>query len=292
METFEINQLCLIATIIFALILGTNAFSYKEAKNWGKQYPQCYGKHQSPVVYTPNGQEGFPNISKTLTLTDFKKLPKKLNIKNTGHTVEMKAEWNGKPPSCTGGPLTGNYVFEKATFHWAPKKWVEQKDPTAQEEDSFLYQIDMEMHVFFYRKDLKSFEKAETQKGGLAVFKMAFQSGYPIPNPLFNSLENKLHKVQSPNSTAEITPFRLLGDFDDLYTSFIFYEGSLDYPPCSESVTWFIVQGGTGVSDSLLKGFKKIKLANGDVSNVRPTQPLNKRQVMIVFNHHGYKYIA
>ncbi|XP_033213822.1 carbonic anhydrase-related protein-like [Belonocnema kinseyi] len=279
------KQLCLTATILLGLIVGTNTFSYKEAKNWGKQYPECNGKHQSPVIYTPIGQEGFPNISKILRLTDFQKLPKKLTMKNNGHTVEMKADWNGKPPSCTGGPLHGNYVFEKATFHWAPKKWAEEVDATAQEEDSFLYDIYMEMHLFFYRTDLKSFEKAQKQKGGLAVFKMAFQSRFLNPEHLFDNLEKKLHKVQSPNSTTEITPFRLLSHFDDLYTPFIFYEGSLDYPPCLESVTWFIYETGTAIKESLVKEFRKIKLANGDVSNVRPTQPLNKRQVKIVFTH-------
>ncbi|XP_033213823.1 carbonic anhydrase 7-like [Belonocnema kinseyi] len=182
-----------------------------------------------------SGLNVVPLIEEDLKLKHFNKSPKKMSIKNTGHTVEIKADWNGKAPSCTGGPLHGNYVFEKATFHWAKK-------PT----------------------------------------------GFVFPIEWLDDLSKTLHKVQSPNSTAEIKPFPLLNDFDKDYSSFIFYEGSLDYPPCSESVTWFIVEVAYQVIDSVVKEFKKIKLAEGDVSNVRPMQPLNKRQVKYVGSHNSY----
>ncbi|XP_033213828.1 carbonic anhydrase 1-like [Belonocnema kinseyi] len=149
----------------------------------------------------------------------------------------------------------------------------------------------MEMKIFFYRADLKSFEKAETQKGGLAAFSVGLKSGYGTPDHLFDNLERNLHKVQSINSSSEITPFRFASIFDytSTFLSFYFYDGSLDYPPCSESVSWFIVDYVDAITDNLIRGFRNIKLAEGDVSNVRPPQALNKRQVKNVFVHDGKK---
>ncbi|XP_033213821.1 carbonic anhydrase 7-like [Belonocnema kinseyi] len=221
---------------IFEMNITQYAFSYKDAKNWGKKYHECNGPNQSPISFAPSsGPEGYPEIKEEMRLTDFNTSPKKMSIKNTGHTVEIKADWNGKRPSCTGGPLHGNYVFEKATFHWAKK-------PT----------------------------------------------GFPNTKHWLDDFSETLHKIRSPNSTAEIKPFPLLNDFDNAYTSFLFYEGSLDYPPCSESVTWFIVEYPIHVIDSVLNEFKKIKLSEGDVSNVRPTQPLNKRELKYVYNHNRH----
>ncbi|XP_033213810.1 carbonic anhydrase 7-like [Belonocnema kinseyi] len=201
----------------------TDAFSYKDAKNWGKKYPQCNGKNQSPImVIAESGGDYFQRIDKRLKLTDFQTLPTKMTIKNTGHTVEIEAEWPGKLPRLTGGPLHGNYVFEKATFLWAPKPTLD----SAQEPEHF-----------------------------------------------FDELEKNLHKVQSINSTAVTPPMRLTSLVDDSSPHFLFYKGSLDYPPCSESVTWFTYIPTIYVRSKLVNEFRKIKLAEGDVTNVRPVQP-------------------
>ncbi|XP_033215466.1 carbonic anhydrase 6-like [Belonocnema kinseyi] len=273
-------QLHLVAAVVFSLILGVSTFSYKDAKNWGKKYPKCNGKKQSPIFIKAPGVMGFLDWKKTpLKLTDFEKSPKKLTIKNTGHTVEMTAEWTGKPPSCSGGPLRGKYVFGKATFLWDPKGWTHSEELVPMEKQ------DMEMHMFFYRTDLKSFDKAESQKGGLVAFSMEFSSRYDNPENLFDNLERSLHKVRSPNTTAEVPSFPFADDFKGISSMvpFTFYEGSLDYPPCSESVSWFLVVSRGAIPKGLINEFTKIKLAEGDTSNVRPTQDLNKRKIYTVY---------
>ncbi|XP_033213811.1 carbonic anhydrase 1-like [Belonocnema kinseyi] len=176
-----------------------DAFSYKDAKNWVKKYPECYGKHQSPVIIDAR-MKVVEHIDEQLTPTNFNKTPKKMTIKNTGHTVELKADWTGEPPKIKGGPLVGNYVFDKITFHWAQKEWSEgigvNDEPTM---------IEMEMHLFFYKEDLKSFENAQSKKDGLAAFKVSFKTGLgDHDDDLFGNLEKNLRKVQSQNSTAAI----------------------------------------------------------------------------------------
>ncbi|XP_033213813.1 carbonic anhydrase 6-like [Belonocnema kinseyi] len=143
---------------------------------------------------------------------------------------------------------------------------------------------DMEMHFYFYKKDLKSFKNAQSQKDGLAGLKVAFSTGLiDFNDHVFDNLVKNLHKVQSPNSTAVI---RAIPIFESILNKsqppFDYYKGSLDYPPCSESVIWIEFQPNYPTNKNLVNAFRKIKLAEEDVSNVRPYQALNGRQPHLV----------
>jgi carbonic anhydrase len=52
------------------------------------------------------------------------------------------------------------------------------------------------------------------------------------------------------------------------------YLGSLTTPPCTEIVTWYILQAPTQLSPQQVQTFKKYYS-----NNVRPVQPLNARTV-------------
>ncbi|XP_033213838.1 carbonic anhydrase 7-like [Belonocnema kinseyi] len=221
------NEQHFLAIILLSLILGANAFNYKDAKNWGEKYPKCNGKNQSPIDMKsyPIIPREFPKGLKKLKLTDFDKLPTKVSIKNTGHTVELRADYSGKPPKISSGNLHGIYVFEKITFHWAKKR-----------------------------------------------------VGPVMDGVTFDDLANNLKKVESINSTTDIPPFVITGAVDPV-PAYLFYKGSLDYPPCSESVTWFLYDSEVFITADLLNGLRKVKLSEGDVSNFRPAQPINNRQI-------------
>lgn len=59
--------------------------------------------------------------------------------------------------------------------------------------------------------------------------------------------------MQSPNSTAVIPPFHLGNIEGDKMGPLNFYEGSLDYPPCSESVTWFVDIAVIPITNNLVR---------------------------------------
>ncbi|XP_033213824.1 carbonic anhydrase 1-like [Belonocnema kinseyi] len=169
----------------------------------------------------------------------------------------------------------------------ARKKWAAEVVPEDDLKD--YYMIDMEMHIFFYKKDSKSIKKAYTQKGGLAAIKIGLKildergpttidNNY---NKFYENLGKNLHKVQSTKSSAKIPSFPFASTFLSRVPPYLFYEGSLDHPPCDESVTWFISDGSL-ITKDLLNEFRKINLDEGDKSNVRPPQALNKREVKSV----------
>ena len=54
------------------------------------------------------------------------------------------------------------------------------------------------------------------------------------------------------------------------------YSGSLTTPPCSEDVSWFVLQTPIEASNEQIEHFRKIYYGNN-----RPTQPLNDRTVTV-----------
>ncbi|XP_033221001.1 carbonic anhydrase 1-like [Belonocnema kinseyi] len=143
---------------------------------------------------------------------------------------------------------------------------------------------DMEMHLHFYKKDFESFENAQSKKDGLAVFQVGLiNGGYEDPDYSFDKLEGELSKVESINSTSTIGSFPLAKYVDqDWIKEYLFYKGSLDYPPCDESVTWFIYEPNIQISPELLSGFGKIKLEGEDSTNIRPPQAVNDRKIKML----------
>ncbi|XP_033212430.1 carbonic anhydrase 14-like [Belonocnema kinseyi] len=216
-------------SMLVTVVSAPDAYSYKDAKNWGQKYEQCNGKRQSPIFTRPQIISPYPHLE-GLTHINFNKLPTNMTIKNTGRAVELRARWSGNPPEVTGGPLHAKYLFDKITFHWAEKP-----------------------------------------------------SEYDVPLKVFDNLEKNLHKVRSRNAVTDIPPFDLNKTIDNRVVPFVFYEGSLDYPPCMESVTWFVDDDGSSIHKNLVNELRKIKLDEGDVSNIRPTQAINKRPLKISF---------
>ncbi|XP_033221005.1 carbonic anhydrase 6-like [Belonocnema kinseyi] len=146
------------------------------------------------------------------------------------------------------------------------------------------FPYDMEMHMYFYKKGYNSFEDAQSQPGGLVVFVNWLSSGIEVKDNLFANLEKELQQVQSIHKNKKIQTFALASFVNKYYpeTYFQYYEGSLTYPPCTESVSWLIYLPVTPITDTLLEEFWKIKLSDGDNTNIRPRQQLNGRQVKTV----------
>ncbi|KAI5664735.1 hypothetical protein M9H77_24058 [Catharanthus roseus] len=61
------------------------------------------------------------------------------------------------------------------------------------------------------------------------------------------------------------------------------YQGSLTTPPCTESVTWYLLGKVKSISEEQIQALK-VPLGLGWKSNSRPVQPLNGRQI------HLYKH--
>ncbi|XP_033221004.1 carbonic anhydrase 1-like [Belonocnema kinseyi] len=165
------KQLHLIVTILSGLLLGAQSFNYRDRKDWGKNFPVCSdGQHQSPIQMVPDSKGEFPMYGTGGQIFDFNLLPDEIIMTNNGYTVELKPKWSEDTPRVTGGPLKGTYVFEKTTFHWSKYKGNGSEHTLYNEKTKKNFEYDMEMQMYFYKQEYKTFTKARNQKGGLAVF--------------------------------------------------------------------------------------------------------------------------
>ncbi|XP_033215009.1 carbonic anhydrase-like [Belonocnema kinseyi] len=290
MQNLKMTERLMAATILLNLILGASTYSYNDVQNWGDTFSKCKGRNQSPIIFNGRIGPGSPDDKNNMKFMDITKFPTRMTIKNTGHTVVIRPEWSGKAPELAGGPLNGTYVFEKITFHW-----TKEQDKMGSEHMNYEFTkpawADMEMHMIFYRKDLNTFHKAESADEGLTIISFMLVTGNKYEGTMLKELEESLDKVQSINSTSEIRSFASSSLFTLPPNPFIFYKGSLDYPPCSESVAWLLCQVHIPISKALLTSFRNIKFSNGDVSNVRPLQAQEDRQAKFEYINYDFSAI-
>lgn len=170
--------------------------------------------------------------------------PTQVQLINNGHTIEQEYE-NGT------ALYLDNAHFELLQFHFH----------TFSEHAVDGDYAELEMHAVF----------RNGHTGALAVVGKQFETGGY--NPFLQTLINAGLPEQSgdhSSSGATINLADALGDTSSYYT----YQGSLTTPPCSEIVTWFVLEDIASLSAQQFDAFRDI-LGN----NFRPLQDPNGRVV-------------
>ena len=107
--------------------------------------------------------------------------------------------------------------------------------------------------------------------GSLAVVAILLEHGreQPLLRELWNDLPAEKGKEET-RASVQIDVAQLLPADHGYYT----FEGSLTTPPCSESVTWYVLKQPVSVSKEEVARFSKLYR-----DNARPVQALNDRVV-------------
>jgi carbonic anhydrase len=220
-----------------------HAWSYEGEEgptHWGNlkpDYVTCkLGKLQSPIDIRDAKKATLPSIQ-------FNYKPSPLKIINNGHTVQI----NYAPGSFM---TVGDKRYELRQFHF--------HHPSEEQVNGKAY--DMVIHLVH----------ADTE-GHLAVVAVLVKSG--SANPLIRRLWENLPKLEGKEESAsgvEVNAAELLPKSLGYYT----FAGSLTTPPCSEGVTWFVLQTPIEVSADQVAAFAKLY-----PHNARPTQPSNGRSI-------------
>jgi carbonic anhydrase len=110
------------------------------------------------------------------------------------------------------------------------------------------------------------------EKGNLAVVTVLLKKGADnaLVNTLWKDLPKEKEKIES-DKDVQIDADGLLPPDHSYYTFF----GSLTTPPCSEDVTWFVLEHPVSVSAAEIEQFSKLYR-----NDARPTQPLYGRVVL------------
>jgi len=214
-------------------------------EHWGELSPDYVlastGRRQSPVDIVRS--KAVPQQAAPLAPSY---QPTTLEILNNGHTLED--EYHG------GGtlPLDGR-PYHLAQFHF--------HSPSEHTLDG--QHAPMEVHLVH-----------EDEAGRLAVIGILIQEGREHPElakmwPHLPATPGRSEAVEG----VLIDATRLLPASLASYR----YSGSLTTPPCSEDVSWFVLEQPIEASAGQIAAFRKLVSGNN-----RPTQPLNGRPIALV----------
>lgn len=212
-----------------------------DPKHWGsldKAYAECsIGHAQSPINISHAKKADLPPLR-----LDYK--PSPLNIIDNGHTVQI----NFAPGSTlTVGDKT--YTLKQFHFHHPSEEHVNGKTyPLA---------------VHLVHSD---------EQGHLAVVAILFQEG--PANPLIDSLWKNIPKEKEKALDVPATSVDLAEVLpkDHAYYTFA---GSLTTPPCTEGVTWYVLETHPTISKEQIEKFAKLY-----PKDARPIQATNGREIL------------
>ncbi len=208
--------------------------------HWGAlkaEYATCSaGKVQSPIDIRSSVDVQLPAIT-----FDYKASP--LKIVNNGHTTQVI--YAAASYISVG---TRRYELKQIHFHHPSEERIQGKS------------FDMVAHLVH-----------ADSEGQLAVVAVLLNRG--SANGTIQSVWDSLPPSQGEPHEINGTSVNAAGLLPSDRAYFTF-PGSLTTPPCTEGVTWFVLQTPTEISGQQIDAFAKIF-----PNNARPIQPIGDRQV-------------
>lgn len=190
---------------------------------------------------------------------------------------------NDYAPGITGGGLPDYFIFDSLHFHWGKdNSWGSEHTIGGR-------RYPLEMHLVHYNSKYGTKEHAAINPDGLAVVGILFQLSEK-DNPKMQGIIKGLNDVRYNNDSVRIAePFRLSDILPPRTDDFFRYTGSLTTPPCSEVVTWTVLDSMVAISEYQMSRFRTLRvIPQSDdhgrddeilVDNFRPTQSLHGRRV-------------
>ncbi|ALF53386.1 carbonate dehydratase [Nostoc piscinale CENA21] len=212
---------------------------------WGKLSPDfqlCYtGTRQTPINLQFDSVKSLDKNNQDLLIVKYQPAP--LSLVNNGKTIQI----NYQPGSYIE---SDRQVYQLLQFHF--------HHPSEHHLNGEEY--DMELH-FVHR----------SQAGNLAVVGVFLKAGEFNPN--LQTIWDGIPQTQGKENQLKDTIINA-AEFLPTERRFLTYSGSLTTPPCSENVTWYIMETPVEVSSEQIAKFSQLF-----PHNARPIQPLNQRIV-------------
>ncbi|XP_065570447.1 carbonic anhydrase-like [Artemia franciscana] len=243
--------------------------------HWSSVDPQCGGSEQSPIDIIPS--EAVPERFQPIFLVNYDARPKRITMKNNGHTAVLSMDIDRTPYIADGG-LIGKYNFAQMHFHWGANNSVGSEHTLGG--SSYA----AELHLVHWNRKYRNLDEALGNKDGLTVlgiFIEATEKDNENMEPFLRLLEDV--KDAGANVTGMGLDFALKDVLPEDLSKFYRYHGSLTTPSCNEVVFWTMFDTPVTASDRQLKEFRQLLAEDGSalVDNFRPPQNLGTRTVYV-----------
>ncbi|XP_013144952.1 PREDICTED: carbonic anhydrase 3-like [Papilio polytes] len=247
-------------------------WDYKNQNDWGKMFPDCGGRSQSPVDLP---LQGFVKAKggRRLLFTNYDLYPEKITVQNDGKRVVLFGQWdrNRMPLVYGGAAHSRRYIFHSLSFVWPSEHTIGG------------LQFPMESQALHISAEYGSMKEAldaapsdpQAFLGIVNIYKFEDHTQKGLREVL-----SVLRKQSTFNNSAALHP---LSYFVPRFKDYASYQGSLTAPPCTESVLWLVRARSLPVQREAIAAAQKLRSPYGDTQSfaVRFTQPLNDRKIFL-----------
>jgi len=254
-----------------------SSWTYEDQKDWDLIYPQCgLDNIQSPIdidqssrdLYTYRKGKYLPDLE----IDETEDSASDVTLFNNGRFLEISG-MNGNKLS--GGGLFNDYYLDRAYIHWGSSEHT-LNDKKYEGEIQFMF-----------NKDTSSNANAfGTPTVGIAVLLSKGGKDKKSLAKIADAVKND--EVSNPDDSTTLSDFDWTDVLDKkAFKDFYTYQGLSTFPPCDESVTWFVGRYKNSMSNKQWKFFSK-NLINDDGDKMkdayRKTEDLGSR---VVFNSYS-----
>ncbi|XP_068719562.1 carbonic anhydrase-like isoform X1 [Montipora capricornis] len=252
--------------------------------DWADRWPQCNSSRQSPINIKGATNQWYGFL--TMTFDNWGGLVTG-TLQNTRHFPKLNID-TGQGAQLRGGPLRGTYTLKQFHFHFGCT------NSRGSEHTLNGTRFSGELHLVFQKT---------TAPEDFAVVALWVKAPSPRGNVILERLANLTRDIIKPDAETTVgtsdgifirdlipracLKFFFFSKFIILKCFYYTYKGSLTTPPCSESVTWLIVEPWLVASNNTMEKFRRLESPFGKnpplmCDNYRPLQPLNNRRVFYV----------
>lgn len=264
-----VASVCLTLGIFATAVAAVEDWNYNDLgpDTWAESFAECGGSEQSPINIDGNAVDAAIHQLKAEKrgakkvggiAVDYNKSAT-VEVFNNTHTVQVDI------PAGSGSFSIGDETYDLLQFHFHA--------PSEHAVDGVLHPL--EMHLVHANSD-----------GELAVLGIFMDEGRA--NKVLAPIWADLPDVDDTRR-IEVADFQLSKLVPKKPTA-VSYMGSLTTPPCSEGVSWFVLNEDQEMSEEQIDDFEEIfsgeKFPEG---NRRPVQPLNDREISVTEKDTGKK---